>query len=289
MTKNREPYRMGVVLTFVEALRQFFIDLPNALTGISFACLAWVVTQVLGLAVDWPVIAWLGICGTGLYYHFYGLRELIGDLEAILKWPDHDDIDTEVLSNQIRREQSRLVTKSLFLVAGVVMLFTPPRFIIQYKEAEQLIVILLICGVIALDIDAVMDRRSRRRQITLIKESIKRRQARRALLEQRFLPVLEAAANQASTAGRKLVHDINGKLSFIVGVVDILKNSKNLSDEEVGLLTSMDGVIDEVIASIGELQELVRHLAVTTIVDDGSGKAEGSGEAEKGVDTIGSC
>lgn len=248
----------------MQAFRQFMLDVPNLAVSVLAASVMWTLATTLGLEPDGPETIWFGLCAAGAWYHWGGLRELHVDLLSIQQWPDHDGVDLETIDNSIRRERVRLSAKSVFGTAGLIMMFVPPRVVESIDFIQQVVITLLIFAVLALDVDAVLDRRSRRRQLELIKAGIARRQERRRQLEAMFRPMFEALANATSEKGRVLAHDINGKLSMIVGTVEVLKGSPRLDLEEQAMVATMDDIIDEVCAQVAELHQMVRDLAIKT-------------------------
>jgi hypothetical protein len=262
-------------MTTMQALRQFALDVPNILVSIIAALTVWLIADVMGKEPDGPETIWFGLCAAGFYYHIVGLRELMRDRAALLDWPEHDATDMEVVEGSIRREQARLIAKGVFGLAGLISIFLPPRIIPQYDALTQLVIILMIVAVVALDIDAIMDRLARRRQLALIKVSIEKRRKRRQVLEAQFAPLFEAVATATSERGRMLAHNIRGKMSLIVGTVEILKVSPRLNPEEMALVQSIDEAVDEAMMDIVALHELVRDLAIGTEVHDGPSGAEG--------------
>lgn len=262
-------------MTTMQALRQFALDIPNILISIIAALVAWLVADALGREPDGPETIWFGLCAAGFYYHWAGLRELNRDKDAIRDWPEHDLADLVTIDSSIRRERARLTAKTIFGTAGLIAIFLPPRVVLQYDALTQLIIVLLIVAVVALDLDAIMDRLARRRQMALIKVSIEKRRKRRQVLESQFLPIFEAVANETSERGRILAHDIRGKMSLIVGAVEILKLSPHLNPEEQAMVISIDETVDEALELIINLHNLVRDLAIGTEVHDGSIGAEG--------------
>jgi hypothetical protein len=220
---------------------------------------------------------WFGLCAAGFNYHRQNLRELYADKAALSSWPDADDVDKEANENDIRREGSRLTTKTLFASAGLVSMFLPPRAVQAYELTTQIVIILLICAVVALDVDAVLSRRSRRRQMELLTTMVERKRKRRELLEVKFRPLFEAAAEQASADGRVLIHDINGDLSIIIGAVTLLR-MMSLSDDAMALLCDIEDATDGIIADSGELRTLVYGLSVQSLspeVQDGPNPSAG--------------
>lgn len=269
-------------MTIMQALRQWVTDVPNIAISILAASVVALVASALGREPDWPESIWFGLCAAGSYYHWSGLRELYRDHEAVLSWPEHDGIDLETIDNSIRRERTRLTAKVVFGAAGFIMMFVPPRVVESVDFIQQIVIVLLIFAVLALDVDAVMDRRSRRRQLDLIKASIARRQARREQLEVMFAPIFEALANETSERGRVLAHNINGKLSMVVGTVEILKGSSRLDDDERALILGLDETVIEICEEVAKLHELVRDLAIPKEDEDGSSSTAGlSGEADQ--------
>jgi hypothetical protein len=255
-------------MTIWQALRQFMLDVPNMLITFVTATVMYVVTSVLGFQPSWPETIWFGLCAAGAYYHWIGVHELLRDRAALVVWPEHDGVDLETVDNALRREKVRFMAKTSFGAAGFVMMWVPPRVAAETDLIQQVVIVLLICAVIALDVDAVLDRRSRRRQLVLIRQSIERRRVRRRQLEDAFRPLFEAVASQTSEEGRKLAHDINGKLSTLVGVIEILKGSPRLDADEQIMVSDMDGTIEEVCVQVAELHTLVRDLAQQAEVAD---------------------
>jgi signal transduction histidine kinase len=249
-------------MTILQAFRQFMLDIPNIAVSVLAASVAWTLASTLDRGPDWPETIWFGLCSAGAWYHWGGLRELRVDLLAIMQWPDHDGVDLETIDNSIRRERIRFTAKSVFGIAGLIMMFVPPRVVEEVDLVQQVVIVLLIFAVLALDVDAVLDRRSRRRQLALIHAGIERRRDRRRALEAMFQPLFETMANATSEKGRVLAHDINTKLSMVVGTVEILKGSIRLDDEERALVLGMDETVEEICEQVAELHELVRDLAI---------------------------
>lgn len=270
---------VDVRMTILQAFRQFMLDVPNIAVSVLAASVAWILATSIGREPDWPETIWFGLCTAGAWYHWGGLRELHVDLLSIKQWPDHDGVDLEAIDNSIRRERIRFTAKSVFGSAGLIMMFVPPRVVESIDNIQQVVIVLLIFAVLALDVDAVLDRRSRRRQLELIKAGIEKRRERRRVLEQMFQPIFEAMANATSEKGRTLAHEINGKLSMVVGTMEVLKGSTRLSEEEMTLVTTMDDIIDEICLQVGELHQLVRDLAIPTEAADGSSHGAGSSGA----------
>jgi hypothetical protein len=260
-------------MTTIQAFKKFTLDVPNILISIVCALIAWTVADSLGKSPNLPETVWFGLTSAGIYYHWSGLIEILKDREALLQWPEHDGVDLETIDNATQRERSRLVAKGVFASAGLISMLLPPR-IQEYDVFTQFIVVLLILGVVALDINAILDRVSRRKQIELIKLNIEKRKIRRRYLEERFLPLFEIVATKTSIRGRRLAHDIYGKLSIVVGCADILKDSPRLDTEERAMVLALDDAISEIVSEVGELHQLVRDLVVPQEELDGPKPAD---------------
>jgi len=184
------------------------------------------------------------------------------DLRAVKIWPEVDHVDLEALDNQIRRERARLITKGLFMIIAVTTVTIPAQAPLMYLATDDSIIWLLCSVVVALDIDAVLDRQSRRRQMELLRRFVSKRIQRREVLERVFQPIFERFANDTSIQGRALVHKINGELQAMVSILETIRYASFDPTVTEAQLKELDCFLDSVTASVHELHDLVRHIAI---------------------------
>lgn len=247
-------------MTIWQAWKQFALDIPNVLVALATSTSAWLVATSMGFEPDAPETIWFGLCSAGFYYHLQGMRELLIDRQALRRWPATDDVDLEANSDAVRQESTRLATKGLFSLAGLIMMFLPPRLVPEYEATTRVVIALLTLAVVALDIDAVLKRRSRRRQMDLLKVAVERRRRRREELEFRFRPLLEQFASAASRQGRDLAHQIKNQMAIAAGAVEVLKTSDSVTPDNRQTLVDADIAIDLALDLVDKLHELVRTL-----------------------------
>jgi hypothetical protein len=247
-------------MTIWQALRQLALDVPNAAVAVTAALSAWVAATIIGADPDWLETIWFGLCVAGFFYHWSGVGELLVDRLALQSWPEVDAVDLESNADSLRQEQVRLAVKSMFSLAGLISMFVPPRVAPQYELSTQIIVLLLIGAVVALDVDAVLKRRSRRHQMDMLKASIESRRQRRHDLEERFQPAFERFAGETSRSARQLMHEVRNGMSLIASAIEVLKQSEGCTDDDRDMMVEAGAAADHVLVLVDGLHQLVRDL-----------------------------
>lgn len=167
-----------VAATVVEAAVLFLTDGRHFLHAALFGVLATLVMQQFGREVELPELLWLVMAFAGVLYHIDTLREVRRDLAVLADLEHIDPLDVEAAGNHVRREGMRIAAKLFFTVAGLVSMWLPGRNSDTLDALRLVVLGSLVAAVLLLDMDAVLDRRSRRRQVQLAHESQARREAR---------------------------------------------------------------------------------------------------------------
>lgn len=176
MTDQRAR-RNVIELSMFRALARFLVDGEHAI--IAFICvgIAALAMRVAGIEQEALEVLWTAFSFAGLLYHIDQQRETNRDKAALLAGePPIDELDVEAVNNTLRMQRLRMIAKACFGLAGLIVMLLPPRVNETIDLWRQIVVMLLMFGVIALDTDAVLSARSRRRQIQIIDERRMRQQ-----------------------------------------------------------------------------------------------------------------
>lgn len=217
-----------------------FLNAYHLIISAGVATLAWLIAYAYGNDPDIVEAAWVFFCAMGIMFHAENLSETYHDQRAVMKHPSSTEADRRNVGDHIRGEWMRITVKTLFIVSGFVSLYFPPR-IGDFNDALRLISLCcLMGGVCILDLDAVLDKITRRQLIDLILKEIN---------ERPYGLTAEDRLRQAIEAARDMFHDMNGELAIIVPLLEAMQRD--------GI--AIDGFsIGEMIGSLDAMQSEIR-------------------------------
>lgn len=225
------------------AIRQLFGDVRDTLISGGIAGVMWLAADRLDRTPSAVTVGWVFFCLTGILFHWSNLTEVYADRRAVVSHPSSNDIDEHSLGDAIRGEWLRIATKTLFLFAGAVALFRVEGF-------GPFVIACLMIGVFCLDIDAALDRISRRRLMALIVAEI----------DDRPLGLTtEERLDRAIDTARTMFHDMNGEVSMILPVLaSIQQTGRPPEGVDIGPIVDR---IEELSADLKEAHSLIRSFA----------------------------
>lgn len=106
-------------------------------------------------------VLWVWFCQTACIYHVVELKEAVEGKLAVLNWPEADVVDHDVADASIRHHTFRWVAKSLFLLAGLISLYIPPRVNTEVDFLQTITAFCLVVGIVSLDFGTISDYSSR--------------------------------------------------------------------------------------------------------------------------------
>jgi signal transduction histidine kinase len=245
----------------VVAMRTFFRDVPAIMAAFSFAVVMTLVAAADGRYPDIQEGARLFFSTAGLLFHLASRHEITAARSALLQLPPVDPADLEAVDNMIRREYIRIAVKSIFIVATLAAMAIPPQETPSLEVARLVGAYALLVILVLLDLDAVLDRTSRRRQVQLIAENRETRLRVRLERERALEPSILAKNRALSEVGRDLAHQINNDLAVVVGAVDLLHGDGETDESEAEYLEAAALKLADATEHMKQLHDLVKSLA----------------------------
>jgi hypothetical protein len=146
------------------------------LTSTLLCALYTAVAVVLNKDPNVVEILFTWFCQIGCIYHLTDLKEAIKQKQALITWEKADAIDYDIADTEIRHHFLRWLGKSIFLLAGILSLLSPPR-VTEILDLVQVVVeVCLLVGILFFDLTAVSDYSSRIwRQTHIVKMREERR------------------------------------------------------------------------------------------------------------------
>lgn len=237
------------VRSAISLLYQTFSDVRQIAIALGISVVLWAVAEVAGRNPDIAEAGWIFFCAMGVLLHRDNLTEVYADRQAVMAHPSSNDADLRNIGDHIRGEWIRIATKSLFMIAGAVSLYFPPR-INETMEAFRIVSLFaLMLGVALLDTDAVLDKIGRRRLVVMLIAEMDARPL--------GLSAEERLARAVETA-RDTFHGTNEELQRIVGFLEIVRASGCSLPEGADVAEAI-AVIDRLAAQIKVAHALVRQ------------------------------
>jgi hypothetical protein len=246
--------------SFLRAAGTIFQDVPAVLVSLAFAVLMTAIAAANGREPDFQEGARLFFAVAGLLFHLASRKEAVAARTALLRLPQVDTADLEAIDNMVRREHVRLVVKTVFVIVTLAAMAVPPQDTQTFEIARLIGGYSLLVILILLDLDAVLDRTSRRRQVQLIRENMQVRARLRAERLEAQRPAYVARNVELSKTGRGYVHDINNDLAVVVGLVDTLTATGEIPEDERIDLAEASAKLDSATECLRKLQALVRSI-----------------------------
>lgn len=249
--------------SFLRAAGIMFHDVPSVLVSLTFAAIATAIAAANGREPDFQEGARLFFAVAGFLFHLASRREVLAARRALLRLPPVDSADLEAIDNMVRREHVRLMVKAIFVVVTLAAMAVPPQDTPSFELARLIGGYSLLAILILLDLDAVLDSTSRRRQVMLIRQNMTAKAKSRAEREVAQRPAYMARNVEISRQGRGYVHDINNDLAVVVGLVETLTATGDIPEEEQLDLAEASAKLDSATERLKQLQALVRSLGHT--------------------------
>lgn len=241
--------------------RHIIGDLHHVVMAAGFATVCGLVATALGRDPDLSELGWIFFCVMGILFHRASLIEQYRDRAAIERHPSSTEADLRSVGDHIRGEWIRIATKSFFLFSGGVALYMLPRADPTLDTLRLASVTAQMFGVFLLDIDAILDRVSRRKLVALIKIEIQSRPL--------GLPT-DVRLERAITAAREMFHLVNNELSIALGTIEAVSLS-GITVDTVDLAESIKR-LDEIGSEVRSLHATIRSLSPSA---GGPSKTEG--------------
>lgn len=153
------------------------------LTSVIITSLYVALAIVLGREPGIVEILWVWFCQAGCVYHLTELGESVRARLVLAEWEEVDIIDCDVANTEIRHHFLRWIGKSVFLIAGLISLFLPPRINEVLDLWTSIIIACLLSGLFLLDMNAVSDYSSRIWRLSHLGKVREERELRRRGLE----------------------------------------------------------------------------------------------------------
>jgi hypothetical protein len=213
---------MQISRSLWDIVRQSIGHAHNILIPIVVTVLAWGIADRAGKDPDITEALWVFFCILGIVFHGGNLSEARKDRHAVSDHPSSNAADVANLDAQIRREILRIVTKSLFLVSGVISLYFPPRFNDTAEVIRVVSIACLMCGVAILDMDAILDKLARRELVRLLILEINSRPSGLSA---------EVRLERTIETMRDLYHEVINGISPIPALLDEIEATGCLPDD----------------------------------------------------------
>ncbi len=225
-------------------------DLHHVAFAAGFATICGLIAAGFGRDPDLSELGWIFFCVMGILFHHASLQEQYRDQIAIERHPASTAIDLRSVGDHIRGEWIRIGTKTLFLCSGGIALYMLPRDDPTLDTLRLTSVTAQMFGVFLLDIDAILDRVSRRRLVTMIKLEIQSRPL--------GLPS-SVRLERAVEAAREMYHLVSNELASAVGTIELIHYS-GITPEGIDLDKQITDLI-EIGDRVKALHATIRSLA----------------------------
>lgn len=219
-------------------LRATFTNFHYVIVSACVTSIAWLAAYAAGFDPDIAEAAWVFFCMMGILLHRENLVEAYSNLRAVEQHPASNEADLRNIADTVRGEWLRIATKALFILAGLIALLVPPRVNEITEWWQNVLAVLLMLGVALLDIDAVLDKISRRALTNLLIQEINARPLGLSS-EDRLGMSIETA--------RQMYHDTCEAFAIVVPVLEaIQRTGQTPLDMDVGqILGHIDGFLSD--------------------------------------------
>lgn len=211
----------GGIEGFRQLRRHLVGDLHHVIIAAGVSTALWLIAYAFGRDPDIAEAGWVFFCVMGILFHRSNLWEVYRDREAVRRHPSSNEIDMSNLGDHIRGEWLRIVTKTLFLIAGFIALYMLPRINEFLDMLRTVSVMSIMAGLACLDIDAILDKISRRHLVSLIIADINARPLGLSTAER---------LTRAITIARDMFHDMNAQQAIIVAVMEHIQLTGSLPE-----------------------------------------------------------